>query len=45
MGVEEWMMKIAAKKIEYYEVGWLFFDVYGHVAKSDGADDGSRSMQ
>ncbi len=29
------MTKIVAKKIENYEVGWVFFDVYRHLAEPD----------
>ncbi len=39
------MTKIVAKKIEDYEVGWLFFDVYRHLAKQDDEADQPRSTR
>ncbi len=36
------MKKIAAKKIEDYEVGQLFFNVYRHLAKPDDEGDQPR---
>ncbi len=37
--------KLRPKKIEDYEVGWLFFDVYHHLAKLDDETDKPRSMR
>ncbi len=42
-GGGEWMMKIVAAKIEEYEVGRLFFDIYRHLAKPDDEANQPRS--
>ncbi len=44
-GGGERMMKIVVEKIEDYEVGQLFFDVYQHLAELDDELDGPRSTR
>ncbi len=44
-GGGEQMTKIVAEKIEDYEVGRLFFDVYHHLAEPDDEADQPRSMR
>ncbi len=41
----EWMTKIAAEKIEYYQIGLVFFDVYPHLAKPDDEANRPCSMR
>ncbi len=38
-------MKIAAKKIEDYEVDQLFFDIYRHLAEPDDEAEWPRSTR